>query len=90
MRGVLPAAFVDAGWGASYDGPTVNGFAGLLSSLLAATRPRQWAKNGIIYVALIFTVNQSWDPGAPREFLDLLLTSTTAFLIFCLLSGRPT
>ena len=61
--------------------------AGLLSSLLAATRPRQWAKNGIIYVAFIFTVNQSWDPGAPRETLDLLLTSTAAFLLFCLLSG---
>ena len=62
-------------------------FAGLLSSLLAATRPRQWAKNGIIYVAFIFTVNQSWDPGAARETLDLLLTSTAAFLLFCLLSG---
>ena len=61
--------------------------ADLLSSLLAATRPRQWAKNGIIYVAFIFTVNQSWDPGAPRETLDLLLTSTAAFLLFCLLSG---
>ena len=34
-----PRPFVDAGWGASYDGLTVNGFAGLLSSLLAATRP---------------------------------------------------
>lgn len=62
-------------------------FVGLLSSLLAATRPRQWAKNGIIYVAFIFTVNQSWDLGAPREVLDLLLTSTAAFLLFCLLSG---
>ena len=66
---------------------TARRFAGLLPPLLAATRPRQWAKNGIIYFAFIFTVNQSWDPGAPRETLDLLLTSTAAFLLFCLLSG---
>ena len=60
--------FVDACWGGSYDSRTVKRLAGLLTSLLAATRPRQWAKNGIIYVALIFTVNQSWDPGAPGSF----------------------
>lgn len=48
-------------------------------ALLAALRPRQWTKNGLIFVALAFTLNlqQPW----------LLARSVAAFACFCALSS---
>ena len=42
-----------------------------LRSLLRAMRPRQWAKNGIIYLAFIFTINERWDLGEWGESLEV-------------------
>ena len=56
-------------------------------SLLRAMRPRQWAKNGIIYFAFIFTINERWDLGEWGESLELFGIATAAFLLFCLLSS---
>ena len=64
-----------------------KGGTGLLGSLLPAMRPRQWAKNGIIYVALVFTINQRWEFAQWRESLELLAIATAAFLLFCLVSS---
>lgn len=50
-------------------------------------RPRQWAKNGIIYFAFIFTINERWDLGEWGESLELFGIATAAFLLFCLLSS---
>jgi 4-hydroxybenzoate polyprenyltransferase len=47
--------------------------------LLMAMRPRQWTKNGLIFVALAFTLNLQ-QPG-------LLLRSVVTFLAFCALSS---
>ena len=58
-----------------------------LGSLLRAMRPRQWAKNGIIYFALVFSINQRWEFAAWREGLELFAVSTAAFLLFCLVSS---
>ena len=48
-------------------------------AVLVALRPRQWTKNGLIFVALAFTLNLQ-QPG-------LLLRSLIAFLAFCALSS---
>jgi 4-hydroxybenzoate polyprenyltransferase len=48
-------------------------------ALLVALRPRQWTKNGLIFVALAFTLNLQ-QPG-------LLLRSILAFVCFCMLSS---
>jgi 4-hydroxybenzoate polyprenyltransferase len=48
-------------------------------ALLAALRPRQWPKNGLVFIALAFTLNLQ-DPG-------LLLRSLAAFVCFCALSS---
>jgi 4-hydroxybenzoate polyprenyltransferase len=48
-------------------------------ALLAALRPRQWTKNGLIFVALAFTLNIQ-QPG-------LLTRSLITFVCFCALSS---
>jgi 4-hydroxybenzoate polyprenyltransferase len=58
-----------------------------LRSFLRAMRPRQWAKNGIIYFAFIFTINERWDLSEWGESLELFGVATAAFLLFCLLSS---
>lgn len=55
--------------------------------LLRALRPRQWAKNGMVFLALLFSVNQYWSLANPAAALDLLLHCTAAALLFCLLSS---
>ena len=50
-------------------------------------RPRQWSKNGIIYFAFIFTINERWDIGAWGESLELFGIATAAFFLFCMLSS---
>src|SRR5690348_10396073 len=48
-------------------------------SLLVALRPRQWTKNGLLFVALAFTLNLQ-QPG-------LLARTVAAFACFCALSS---
>jgi 4-hydroxybenzoate polyprenyltransferase len=51
-----------------------------LAALFAALRPRQWAKNGLLFAGLLFTLNER---HPPRSFGRAAL----AFVLFCLLSG---
>jgi 4-hydroxybenzoate polyprenyltransferase len=51
----------------------------VLAALLLSLRPRQWTKNLLVFAGLIFS-QSIFEPA-------LLLRSTLAFLIFCLLSG---
>jgi 4-hydroxybenzoate polyprenyltransferase len=48
-------------------------------ALLVALRPRQWPKNGLIFIALAFTLNLQ-QPG-------LVLRTLAAFVAFCALSS---
>jgi 4-hydroxybenzoate polyprenyltransferase len=48
-------------------------------ALLVALRPRQWPKNGLVFVALAFTLN--------LQDLSLLLRSIATFVCFCALSS---
>src|SRR5215471_7966519 len=47
--------------------------------VIAALRPRQWTKNGLVFIALAFTLNLQ-QPG-------LLVRSFAAFVRFCALSS---
>jgi 4-hydroxybenzoate polyprenyltransferase len=52
---------------------------GTPAALVAALRPKQWTKNGLLYAALIFSENFR----DPREWF----IATLAFVTFCLLSS---
>jgi 4-hydroxybenzoate polyprenyltransferase len=58
----------------------------MLLDLLRAMRPKQWTKNGILFFALAFTLNEYWTPFSPEMYRYIGLASL-AFAIFCLLSG---
>src|SRR5919199_2743623 len=47
--------------------------------LLLALRPRQWTKNGLIFIALAFTLN--------LQDVTLVAKTVQAFLCFCALSS---
>jgi len=49
------------------------------TALLRALRPRQWPKNGLVFIALAFTLN--------LQDLSLLTRSVAAFVCFCALSS---
>ncbi|MCH8191373.1 MAG: decaprenyl-phosphate phosphoribosyltransferase [Chloroflexi bacterium] len=59
---------------------------GQLRQLVAAMRPRQWAKNLLLYLAFFFTLGQHTSDGFVNE-LGLFGEATLGFLLFCLLSG---
>jgi 4-hydroxybenzoate polyprenyltransferase len=52
-------------------------------AVVRALRPRQWTKNGLVFIALAFTLNQRQEPFDA----SLLLRSLGAFLCFCALSS---
>jgi len=56
-------------------------------ALLRGVRPKQWLKNGIVGLALIFSVGQAWLPRQPETWLPLLARTSLAFLAFTLLAS---
>ncbi len=53
----------------------------LLKALFIAVRPKQWAKNVVIFAALVFDRQLGFNNPGP------LLRTIFGFVIFCLLSG---
>jgi 4-hydroxybenzoate polyprenyltransferase len=51
----------------------------LVVNFFRALRPRQWSKNAVIFIGLIFALK--------LRQVDMLLATCGAFLLFCLLSG---
>ena len=58
-----------------------------LRYVLKAMRPRQWTKNGIVFMALIFSVNQDWVPEKFDTWDHLLARCIITALAFCAVSG---
>ncbi len=55
--------------------------------LLRAMRPRQWLKNGLVFMALAFSVGQSWSVNRPESWTPLLAKAALAFIAFCAASS---
>ena len=64
-----------------------TGVAGQAFALVAAMRPKQWAKNLIIFLPAAFTLNLSWVPGDLSDVASILAGTGAAFGLFCLLSS---
>jgi 4-hydroxybenzoate polyprenyltransferase len=58
-----------------------------LRYLLKAMRPRQWTKNGIVFMAFVFSVNQHWIPDDVSTWDHMLLRALITALVFCGVSG---
>ena len=67
--------------------PTTGALLPHLRSLLISMRPRQWTKNLIVYMALIFSVGSSWHVREVDTWLPLLGKASLAFALFCLVSS---
>ncbi len=52
-------------------------------ALARAMRPRQFIKNGVVFLALVFTVGLDWQPNRPGSWLPLLARTMLAFIAFC-------
>jgi 4-hydroxybenzoate polyprenyltransferase len=59
----------------------------VIVALVVATRPRQWTKNLLVYFALFFTAQATWNLSDSGPALELLGKTTVAFLLFAMLSG---
>jgi 4-hydroxybenzoate polyprenyltransferase len=55
--------------------------------LLIAARPRQWLKNGLVFLALFFSVGEAWHVQDPGSWLPLLHRAVLASLAFCAVSS---
>ncbi|MCI0777566.1 MAG: decaprenyl-phosphate phosphoribosyltransferase [Chloroflexi bacterium] len=58
-----------------------------LLAVLRAVRPRQWPKNLIVFMALLFSIDDKWQLADPSSWLDLLGWTLLTFLLFCLVSS---
>ncbi|MBI4236717.1 MAG: decaprenyl-phosphate phosphoribosyltransferase [Chloroflexi bacterium] len=58
--------------------------------LLRVLRPKQWAKNLLLFLPFVFTLNlpgEGWDFSHPQRALALASQATLGFLLYCLLAG---
>ena len=63
------------------------GLTGIVRAVVVTSRPRQWTKNLIIYLAFLFTANDAWSALDPSATLGLLAKTTIAFVIFTALTS---
>src|SRR6185295_17375341 len=80
-----PATAVSADWA-----PAEVRRSGAISQvryLLRAMRPRQWTKNGIVFLAFIFSVGQQYHLSDPSTWVPKLLESMVAFACFAAVSS---
>ncbi len=56
-------------------------------ALVRALRPRQWTKNLLVFLPLLFTINEAWSLEDVSSALPLIVRSAAAAALFCLLSA---
>jgi len=64
-----------------------TGAASQVAPLIRAMRPRQWTKNGIVFLAFVFSVGQQYHLSEPSTWVPKLLESLVAFACFALVSS---
>ncbi len=50
-------------------------------------RPKQWVKNGLLYLPFFFTLNLYWDFAHPVAAFSLLGQATLGFVLYCFLAS---
>ena len=60
---------------------------GLVTAIFVTMRPKQWSKNLLIFFALLFSVQESWDITKWSTMDSMLTSSIIAFIIFSVISG---
>jgi 4-hydroxybenzoate polyprenyltransferase len=65
----------------------VVGLLGKTQPLLAALRPRQWIKNGLVFVAFAFSIGDVWQLQDVSSWVQLLVRSGIAAIAFCAVSS---
>ena len=56
-------------------------------SILRLLRPAQWSKNGLLFLAFVFSLNLHWDLDDPGTALGLFLRAAAGAAIYVALSG---
>jgi 4-hydroxybenzoate polyprenyltransferase len=64
-----------------------NAVSGRLIALFKALRPKQWVKNGLVFLPFVFAVNQVWSLANLAPVPSLLLRLVAVFLAFCAVSS---
>ena len=60
---------------------------GLVMPIFVSMRPKQWSKNLLIFFALLFSVQESWNITNWSTVDSMLANSIIAFIIFSAISG---
>jgi 4-hydroxybenzoate polyprenyltransferase len=58
-----------------------------LRYLFRSLRPRQWPKNLIVFMALLFSINEDWKVSDPSSWAPLLGWTVLTFVLFCMISS---
>lgn len=58
-----------------------------LRYIIKSMRPRQWTKNGVVFMAMIFSVNQEWTPENVSTWDHMFLAALATVIAFSLVSG---
>ncbi|MGI8553406.1 MAG: decaprenyl-phosphate phosphoribosyltransferase [Dehalococcoidia bacterium] len=56
-------------------------------ALIRALRPKQWLKNGTVFLAFVFSIRQAWQPFHPDTWLPLVGRSALAVVAFSLVAS---
>jgi 4-hydroxybenzoate polyprenyltransferase len=64
-----------------------SGAAPQLRYLFRSMRPRQWTKNGIVFLALLFSVGQEYHLSDPSTWIPKVLEALVAFACFDMVSS---
>jgi 4-hydroxybenzoate polyprenyltransferase len=57
-----------------------------LRHLFRSLRPRQWTKNSIVFMALLFSIGEDWKPSDP-SWAPMLGWTALTFALFCMVSS---
>jgi len=69
------------------DAARASGLLPHLRYVLKAARPRQWPKNGLVFMALLFSIDQEYRLSDPDTWAWKLVESLIAFVCFCMVSS---